>query len=102
MEEKRVILVASDEAAKGLQPADRPVDDPIRLTSAGLALATSMPSGRPVPSARTTIFEPARAGDVRDSLADIHAAREVRGYAPQVTFEEGLRRSIEYYRTLVK
>lgn len=48
------------------------------------------------------IFEPARAGDVRDSLADISAAREVLKYAPQINFEEGLRRSIEYYRGLVK
>jgi len=48
------------------------------------------------------IFEPARAGDVRDSLADISAARDVLKYAPQINFEEGLRRSIEYYRGLVK
>lgn len=46
-------------------------------------------------------FEPPRAGDVRESLADITLARQLLGYAPQVTFEEGLRRSIEYYRKLV-
>ena len=47
------------------------------------------------------IFEPARAGDVRDSLADITAAREVLGYEPTIDFDEGLRRSIEYYRSLM-
>jgi nucleoside-diphosphate-sugar epimerase len=46
-------------------------------------------------------FEPARAGDVRDSLADITAAREILGYEPTIDFDEGLRRSIEYYRSLV-
>ena len=46
------------------------------------------------------IFETARAGDVRDSLADITAAREVLGYEPTIDFDEGLRRSIEYYRSL--
>lgn len=46
------------------------------------------------------IFEPARAGDVRDSLADITAAREVLKYEPTIDFDEGLRRSIEYYRSL--
>jgi UDP-N-acetylglucosamine/UDP-N-acetyl-alpha-D-glucosaminouronate 4-epimerase len=46
------------------------------------------------------IFGPPRVGDVRDSLADISAAREVLGYEPTVDFEEGLRRSIEYYRQL--
>jgi UDP-glucose 4-epimerase len=46
-------------------------------------------------------FAEARAGDVRESLADISAAREVLGYEPRVDFEEGLRRSIEYYRSLM-
>ena len=44
---------------------------------------------------------PPRAGDVRESLADITRARELLGYEPIVDFEEGLRRSIDYYRTLV-
>jgi UDP-glucose 4-epimerase len=44
-------------------------------------------------------FEDWRTGDVRESLADISDARELLGYAPSVTFEEGLRRSIEYYRS---
>lgn len=47
------------------------------------------------------IFEAARAGDIHTSLADISMAREVLGYEPQVSFEEGVRRSIEYYRDLV-
>jgi nucleoside-diphosphate-sugar epimerase len=41
-----------------------------------------------------------RAGDVRDSQADITRAREILGYQPLVTFEEGLRRTVEWYRTL--
>lgn len=40
----------------------------------------------------------ARAGDVRDSLADITAAREAFGYAPAVSFAEGLRQTVEYQR----
>ncbi|HEX5235377.1 MAG TPA: SDR family oxidoreductase [Silvibacterium sp.] len=43
-------------------------------------------------------YGPIRAGDVRDSLADISAAREALGYEPQVGFEEGLRRTVEWYR----
>jgi UDP-glucose 4-epimerase len=46
-------------------------------------------------------FKPARAGDVRDSLADISQARAALGYEPLIGFDEGLRRSIEYYRSLV-
>jgi UDP-glucose 4-epimerase len=44
---------------------------------------------------------PARVGDVRESLADITQARKCLGYEPLVDFEEGLRRSIDYYRALV-
>lgn len=43
---------------------------------------------------------PPRVGDVRESLADITLARKLLGYEPPVDFEEGLRRSIEYYRGL--
>jgi UDP-N-acetylglucosamine/UDP-N-acetyl-alpha-D-glucosaminouronate 4-epimerase len=43
------------------------------------------------------IHEAARVGDVRESLADITAARTTLGYEPKVTFEEGLRKSIAYY-----
>jgi UDP-glucose 4-epimerase len=40
----------------------------------------------------------ARAGDIRDSLADISAARAAFGYAPLVRFEEGLRRTVAWHR----
>ncbi len=45
------------------------------------------------------IYEPPRAGDIRDSLADISMAREVLGYEPQVDFREGLRQTVEWYRS---
>lgn len=47
-------------------------------------------------------FAPPRQGDVRESQADITLARKILAYEPQVDFEEGLRRSIEYYRSIVK
>jgi nucleoside-diphosphate-sugar epimerase len=40
-----------------------------------------------------------RAGDVRDSQADITRARELLGYEPAVSFEDGLRRTLEWYRS---
>ncbi|NNG46780.1 MAG: NAD-dependent epimerase/dehydratase family protein, partial [Deltaproteobacteria bacterium] len=45
-------------------------------------------------------FEPTRAGDVRDSLADISLAKELLGYEPSVSFSEGLSRTFDYFRTL--
>jgi len=43
-------------------------------------------------------YRPERAGDVRDSLADISAARALIGYEPQIDVREGLRRTIAAFR----
>jgi nucleoside-diphosphate-sugar epimerase len=43
-------------------------------------------------------YEPGRDGDIRDSQADISQIREFLGYEPVVGFEEGLRRTFEWYR----
>lgn len=40
------------------------------------------------------VFEPGRAGDVRDSQASLDRIRDALGYRPIVDFEEGLRRTI--------
>jgi UDP-glucose 4-epimerase len=42
-------------------------------------------------------YLPPRAGDIRDSLADIRLAEELLGYKPVVDFREGLRRTVEWY-----
>jgi len=39
-----------------------------------------------------------RAGDVKHSLADIEAAREILDYDPKTEFREGLERTIDWYR----
>ncbi len=41
-----------------------------------------------------------RAGDIKDSLADISRAKMLLGYEPKVDFREGLRRTVEWYKTL--
>jgi nucleoside-diphosphate-sugar epimerase len=46
----------------------------------------------------TPTYAPLRPGDVRDSQADIQKARALLGYEPIVSFEEGLHRTIEWYR----
>src|SRR5208337_2371480 len=44
-------------------------------------------------------YEPPRAGDVKHSLADISAAKKFLGYEPKVSFEEGLRKTVEFFRS---
>jgi nucleoside-diphosphate-sugar epimerase len=48
-------------------------------------------TGKPV----ERVTAPSRAGDIRDSWADIAAAREVLGYEPSIGLEEGLTRTVE-------
>ncbi len=43
-------------------------------------------------------YGPERAGDVRHSLADISSAEKHLGYRPAVSFEQGLRQTVEWYR----
>jgi nucleoside-diphosphate-sugar epimerase len=43
-------------------------------------------------------FNPPRVGDVRNSRADISAARESLGYEVQVSWKEGLARTLEFYK----
>jgi nucleoside-diphosphate-sugar epimerase len=45
---------------------------------------------------------PERAGDVKHSLADLSRSEKHLGYRPQVNFEEGLRRTIDWYRSREK
>lgn len=44
--------------------------------------------------------DPPRPGDILHSLADIGRAREILGYEPRVDVTEGLRRTVEWYRSL--
>lgn len=43
-------------------------------------------------------YGPARAGDIKDSFADISKARKVLGYEPKVSFDEGLKMTIDWFK----
>jgi nucleoside-diphosphate-sugar epimerase len=44
------------------------------------------------------VYAEPRPGDVRDSQADIAKARRILGYEPTVSFEDGLERTVQWYR----
>jgi UDP-glucose 4-epimerase len=46
------------------------------------------------------VYAELRAGDVRDSQADISLARELLGYEPSVSFEDGLQKTVDWYRAI--
>ena len=45
-------------------------------------------------------YGPERKGDVKNSLADLTRAERDLGYQPTVSLEEGLRRTVEWYRSM--
>ena len=45
---------------------------------------------------------PPRAGDVAHTLADVSKAKRLLGYAPLVDFDEGFRRTVEYFKSSSK
>ena len=47
-------------------------------------------------------FEPPRKGDVKHSLADVSKAKHLIDYEPVISFEEGLKRSMEWYKDELK
>ncbi|MGH9398232.1 MAG: SDR family oxidoreductase [Terriglobia bacterium] len=46
----------------------------------------------------TPNYGPAREGDVKNSLADVSLARKTLGFEPLVRYEDGLKRTVEWYR----
>jgi nucleoside-diphosphate-sugar epimerase len=48
--------------------------------------------------AGSPIYDVERGGDIKHSLADISAAEQHLGYQPKVDFEDGLRRTVDWYR----
>ena len=43
------------------------------------------------------VYEKARTGDVKHSLADISKAQKYFGFAPEVRFEEGIQKTVDYF-----
>jgi len=66
-----------------------------RVSISELAAIMAQQSGHPHLQA---VHKPERAGDVKHSLADITAARQLIGYEPIATLEEGLTETVEWYR----
>jgi UDP-N-acetylglucosamine/UDP-N-acetylgalactosamine 4-epimerase len=44
------------------------------------------------------LYAPERAGDVKHSLADISKAKNLLGYDPKISVEEGLKKTFEWYK----
>ena len=44
------------------------------------------------------IYKPKRAGDVRHTLADVTLAKKFLGYKPLINFEDGMKKTVEYFR----
>jgi nucleoside-diphosphate-sugar epimerase len=66
----------------------------IRITLNEVLKLLGKITGKPIQAQ----YDPPRNGDIRDSQADISLARKKLGYEPVVYFEEGLKRTWEWYK----
>jgi UDP-N-acetylglucosamine/UDP-N-acetyl-alpha-D-glucosaminouronate 4-epimerase len=68
-------------------------------TGSSISLNRLFASMRELLGSRVDVsYGPLRNGDVKDSLADITRARTLLGYEPLVSFEAGLKKTIDWYR----
>jgi nucleoside-diphosphate-sugar epimerase len=85
--------------------SDRPFAGEVANIGAGdrtdlVQLAHMMAEALGVPHLKP-VFQPARAGDVKHSLADLSRARDLLGYQPIVPMAEGLRATVDWYRQML-
>jgi UDP-N-acetylglucosamine/UDP-N-acetylgalactosamine 4-epimerase len=72
--------------------------DTISIKQMALMLRDNLDIYKPEVSSIEPQYGPTRAGDIPHSFASIDKARRLLGYEPEVKFEEGLRRAIEWYK----
>ena len=70
-----------------------------RAASASRSTSSSRIIGEEAGKKLEAEYGPTRAGDVRDSLASIDAARELIGYEPKVKVREGLKRTVAAFKS---
>jgi UDP-glucuronate 4-epimerase len=95
-------LLHVDDAAGGLlQLLDRPA--PFQLLNLASGLSTTLGQVAELVAYRMNVrlrlgSRPARPGEMPNTWADIARARATLGFAPQVSLEEGVRRTVEWFR----
>jgi len=101
-EQSRGFTYVSDVVEANLLAAEAPA---VQGQAVNISTATSVTINRVVQLARELlavdvdpVYAPPRPGDIRHSLADVRLAEKVIGFRPKVSFQEGLRRAIAWYR----
>jgi nucleoside-diphosphate-sugar epimerase len=113
IEGKQPVVYGDGEQSRDFTYVDNVVDETLRACEAEGASGMVFNGGT---GARITLMEalkqlekisgtklepkhdPPRAGDIKDSQADISLPNKVLGYKPLVNFEEGLRRTWAWYK----
>ena len=98
-EQSRDFTYVANVVEANLQSADAPgaAGRVLNIATGGSETVNQLADaiGKLLERAVEKVHGPAQPGDVRQSWADVAAAREALGWAPSVGFEEGLRRTIE-------
>ena len=91
-------IVENVPAMLGYWDAERTTRFVNREMQAAIGLPTENIVGRPLRAEHV----PPRGGEVKDSQADIAAAGKALGYEPHIELEEGLRRTVAWYKAAAK
>jgi nucleoside-diphosphate-sugar epimerase len=112
LEDKRPVIYGDGEQSRDFTFIDNVVDETLRAADTPGASGIVFNGGT---GARITLnevirllekitgkkispqYDPPRSGDIRDSQADVSRAEKILGYRPLVQFEEGLRRTWNWY-----
>jgi UDP-glucose 4-epimerase len=92
----RAMLAAAENPARLPGPLNIGTGRSVSIVSLARALQDQIP-GAPPP-----VYGAARAGDIRHSASDIRQARSALGYRPEVTLEQGLRATVQWFRECQK
>lgn len=116
IERKPLVIFGDGEQSRDFTYVENVVDETLRACEAGGASGMVFNAGTGKRIALNGVvsllervtggkievkYQPPRSGDILHSQADISLARKVLGYEPQVDFEEGLRRTWDWYREVL-
>ena len=112
IEGKPLVIFGDGEQSRDFTYVDNVVDETLRACEASGASGMVFNGGTGVRIALNGVvdilrrvtgkkievkYQPERSGDILHSQADVSLARKILGYEPRVGFEEGLRRTWEWY-----
>jgi UDP-glucose 4-epimerase len=92
----RAMMLAAQKAPEGPGPFNIGTGRSVSISRLAATLERLLPAGRP------NTHGPSRPGDIRHSASNIRRAETALGYHPEVTLEQGLQATVQWFRECQK